>query len=135
MIPMAVALETTGGALWIADRLVDTVGSLGPTALLAGIMLVAMAFSQVISNTAAAVLMSPIVITAASGLGVDPHPMMMGLAVAASTAFLTPIATPPNLVVMAPGDYRFTDFPKVGAALTALFLVVGVALIPIIWPF
>ena len=135
MIPMAVALESTGGAQWVADRLVDTVGAAGPTPLLAGIMVVALVSSQVISNTATAVLLSPIVITTAAGLGVDPHPLMMGLAVAASTAFLAPIATAPNLLVMAPGDYRFRDFPRVGAPLSVLFLAVGVGLIPLIWSF
>ena len=135
MIPMAVALESTGGAQWVSDRLVDTVGAAGPTALLAGIMVIALVSSQVISNTATAVLLSPIVITTAAGLGVDPHPLMMGLAVAASTGFLAPIATAPNLLVMAPGDYRFRDFPRVGAPLSVLFLAVGVGLIPVIWSF
>lgn len=135
MIPMAIALEKTGGAQQIADGLVDTVGSLGPVPLLAGIFLVTTAFSQVISNTAAAVLMVPIVLGTAAGLGVNPHPLMMGLAVGASAAFLTPIGTAPNLMVMAPGGYRFTDYAKVGAPLLALFLVVSLILIPIFWPF
>jgi di/tricarboxylate transporter len=128
-------MESTGGAQWVADRLVDIVGGAGPTALLAGIMVVALASSQVISNTATAVLLSPIVLTTATELGVNPHPLMMGLAVAASTAFLAPIATAPNLLVMTPGDYRFRDFPRVGAPLSVLFLAVGVGLIPLIWPF
>ncbi len=135
MIPMAIALEKTGGAQQIADVLVDTVGSLGPVPLLAGIFLVTTAFSQVISNTAAAVLMVPIVLGAAAGLGVNPHPLMMALAVGASAAFLTPIGTAPNLMVMAPGGYRFTDYAKVGAPLLAIFLVVSLILIPIFWPF
>ena len=135
MIPMAVALESTGGAQIIADGLVDTLGALGPIPLLAGVFLVTTAFSQVISNTAAAVLMVPIVLGAAAGLGVSPHPLMMGLAVGASSAFLTPIGTAPNLMVMTPGGYRFTDYAKVGAPLLALFLAVSLILIPIIWPF
>jgi di/tricarboxylate transporter len=135
MIPMAVALESTGGAQWIADRLVDAVGGAGPRTLLAGIMIVGLASSQVISNTATAVLLSPIVITIAAELGIDPHPLMMGLAVAASTAFLAPIATAPNLLVMTPGGYRFRDYPRVGAPLSGLFLIVAVALIPIIWSY
>ena len=92
-------------------------------------------FSQVISNTAAAVLMAPIVLSAAAGLGVSPHPMMMGLAVAASSAFLTPIGTAPNLMVMAPGGYRFTDYMKVGAPLLVAFFAISLILIPIFWPF
>ncbi len=135
MIPMAVALESTGGAQLIADGLVETLGGLGPVPLLAGVFLVTTAFSQVISNTAAAVLMVPIVLGAAAGLGVSPHPLMMGLAVGASSAFLTPIGTAPNLMVMAPGGYRFTDYAKVGAPLLALFLVVSLVLIPVFWPF
>ena len=98
-------------------------------------MLVTTAFSQVISNTAAAVLMSPIVLTAAAAQGVDPHPLMMGLAVAASAAFLIPIGTAPNLMVMAPSGYRFTDYARVGAPLLGLFLVVSLVLIPVIWGF
>lgn len=135
MIPMAVALENTGGAQRIADGLVDTIGGLGPVPMLAGVIIVTTAFSQVISNTASAVLMSPIVLGAAAGLGVDPHPLMMGLAVGASAAFLTPIGTAPNLMVMTPGSYRFTDYARVGLPLLALFLVVSLVLIPFFWPF
>lgn len=134
MIPMAIALETTGGAQQVADGLVNTFGSLGGVPLLAGVFLITTAFSQVISNTAAAVLMAPIVLSAAASLGVDPHPLMMGLAVGASSAFLTPIGTAPNLMVMTPGGYRFSDYAKVGVPLLVLFLVVSLALIPVFWP-
>jgi di/tricarboxylate transporter len=135
MIPMAIALEQTGGAEKIADGLVDTLGSIGAVPLLAGVFLVTAVFSQVISNTAATVLMAPIVLSAASGLGVSPYPLMMGLAVAASSAFLTPIGTAPNLMVMAPGGYSFTDYMKVGAPLLAAFFALSLILIPIFWPF
>lgn len=135
MIPMAIALEQTGGAQKIADGLVETLGGLGPIPLLAGVFLVTTAFSQVISNTAAAVLMAPIVLSAAAGLGVSPYPMMMGLAVAASSAFLTPIGTAPNLMAMTPGGYTFTDYLKVGAPLLAVFFAMSLLLIPVFWPF
>lgn len=135
MIPMAIALDTTGGAAWVADALVDTVGGVGPRTLLGGIMIVALTSSQIIGNAATAVLLSPIVLSTATSLGVDPHPLMMGLAVACSTAFIAPIATAPNLLVMAPGDYRFADYTRVGAPLSVLFVIVGVALIPVIWSF
>jgi di/tricarboxylate transporter len=135
MLPMATALENTGGAKLVADILVSTLGAVGPTAVLAGIFVVTTTLSQVMSNTATAVLMSPIVITAAEGLGVQPHPLMMGLAVAASTAFLTPIGTTTNLMVLAPGNYRFGDYAKVGGPLVAIFLLICLVLIPIIWPF
>ena len=135
MIPMAVALEATGAAQTIADGLVNTLGDLGAVPLLAGIMLVTTFFSQVISNTASAVLMAPIVLSASAGLGVDPHPMMMGLAVAASAAFLTPIGTAPNIMVMSPGGYRFSHYMRVGAPLLVIVIAVSLFLIPIIWPF
>jgi di/tricarboxylate transporter len=135
MLPMATALEASGGAELIADLLVATLGSFGPVAVLAGIFLVATTLSQVMSNTATAVLMSPIVLTAAAGLGVAPHPLMMGLAVAASTAFLTPIGTTTNLMVLGPGNYRFGDYAKVGGPLVLLFLGICLVLIPILWPF
>ena len=135
MLPMATALQQTGGAEQMANVLVATLGDIGPVAVLGGIFVVATTLSQVMSNTATAVLMSPIVITAAGGLGVDPHPLMMGLAVAASTAFLTPIGTTTNLMVLSPGDYRFGDYGKVGGPLVAIFLVICLILIPIIWPF
>jgi di/tricarboxylate transporter len=134
MIPMAVALDTTGGARQIADALVSTLGSIGPVPLLAGIFLVTTAFSQVISNTASAVLMAPIALSAASGLGVSPRPMMMALAVGASSAFLTPIGTAPNIMVMAPGGYTFRHYIKVGGPLLVLFVITSVVLIPVIWP-
>lgn len=135
MIPMAVALADTGGAERIADGLVATLGEMGPVPLLAGIMLVTTGFSQVISNTASAVLMAPIVISAAAGLGVSPFPLMMGLAVGASSAFLTPIGTAPNIMVMAPGGYTFVHYAKVGFPLLILFVLTSIVLIPVIWPF
>ena len=135
MIPMSTALEITGGAQLIADALVATLGQVGPVALLAGVFLLTTAFSQVISNTATAVLVAPIVIGAAASLGVSPYPLLMGVAVAASNAFLTPIATTTNLMVYTPGGYRFTDYFKVGAPLTLLFLLVTLLLVPLIWPF
>lgn len=135
MIPMSTALEVTGGAQLIADGLVATLGRFGPVALLGGVFLLTTAFSQVISNTATAVLVAPIVLGAAVTLGVSPYPLLMGVAVAASNAFMTPIATTTNLMVFTPGGYRFTDYFKVGAPLTVLFLLLTLLLVPRIWPF
>ncbi len=134
MIPMGRALETTGGASVVAEGLVSTLGSLSPIALMAGVFLLTTGFSQVINNTATAVLMAPIVIQAAVGLGVSPHPLLMIVAVAASTAFLTPIGTTTNILVFSPGGYQFTDYVKVGLPLMLLFLVVSLLLMPTIWP-
>ncbi len=134
MIPMGRALETTGGASVVAEGLVSTLGSLSPIALMAGVFLLTTGFSQVINNTATAVLMAPIVIQAAVGLSVSPHPLLMIVAVAASTAFLTPIGTTTNILVFSPGGYQFTDYVKVGLPLMLLFLAISLLLVPIIWP-
>ena len=134
MIPMGLALETTGGARLVAEGLVNTLGDLSPVALMAGVFLLTTGFSQVINNTATAVLVAPIVMQAAVSLGVSPHPLLMIVAVSASTAFLTPIGTTTNILVYSPGGYRFTDYIKVGLPLMLLFLAVSLVLVPVIWP-
>ena len=134
MIPMGRALETTGGASLVAEGLVDTLGNLSPVALMAGVFVLTTGFSQVINNTATAVLVAPIVIQASISLGVSPHPLLMIVAVAASTAFLTPIGTTTNIMVFSPGGYQFTDYVKVGLPLMLLFLAVSLVLVPVIWP-
>lgn len=134
MIPMGRALEITGGAGLVAEGLVNILGDLSPVVLMAGVFLLTTGFSQVINNTATAVLIAPIVIQAAVELGVSPHPLLMIVAVAASTAFLTPIGTTTNIMVFSPGNYRFTDYVKVGLPLMLLFLAVSLVLVPVFWP-
>lgn len=135
MIPMSIALEVTGGAELLANALVSTLGAAGPLALMTGVFILTTAFSQVINNTATAVLVAPIVLRAALELELSPYPLLMAVAVSASTAFLTPIGTTTNLMVMTPGGYRFTDYAKVGLPLMVLFLIITLLLVPIIWPF
>lgn len=135
MIPMSIALQLTGGAEFLADALVNSLGSFGPLALMSGVFLLTTALSQVINNSATTVLVSPIVLQAANDLGVSPYPMMMIVAISASTAFLTPIGTTTNLMVSAPGSYSFDDFIKLGLPLVVIFLLVSLALVPMIWPF
>ncbi len=135
MLPLSTALEVTGGATLIANGLVGSLGAIGPLALLAGVFLLTTGFSQIISNTATAVLIAPIVLQAAVTLGISPYPLLMGVAVAASNAFMTPIGTTTNLMVQAPAGYKFNDYLKVGAPLMAIFLVVVLLLVPVIWPF
>ncbi len=134
MIPMGLALEKTGGARLVAEGLVNTLGDLSPVALMAGVFLLTTGFSQVINNTATAVLVAPIVMQAAVSLGVSPHPLLMIVAVSASTAFLTPIGTTTNILVFSPGGYRFTDYVKVGLPLMLIFLAISLLLVPVIWP-
>ena len=134
MLPMSTALQLTGGAEFIAGGLVDTLGTCHPLFLMAGVFLLTAAFSQVISNTATTVLVAPLALGAALGMGISPHAMLMMVAVGASAAFLTPIASPPNTLVMTPGAYRFSDYVKAGLPLLFMFLVASLILVPLIWP-
>lgn len=135
MIPMGTAMQNTGMAEMAANALVDTLGGIHPTALLAGFFLVTSLFSQAISNSATAVLMAPIALIAASALGVSPMPFLIIVAVSASTACLTPVATPTNAMVMSAGNYKFVDYFKVGAPLLILLFITSVLLVPLIWPY
>ena len=135
MIPMSTALQSTGGAEFLANGLVNSLGSIGPLALMGGIFVLTTAFSQVINNSATTILVAPIVLQAATDLGVSPYPLLMIVAVSASTAFLTPIGTTTNLMVTTPGEYNFNDFVRVGLPLALIFLVISLILVPLIWPF
>lgn len=135
MIPMGVALQKTGIAQMAADGLVAYLGAIHPLVMLAGIFLLTSLFSQVINNSATAVLMAPIAILAATSLGLSPKPFMVVVAVSASTAFLTPVGTTTNAMVLLAGGYKFVDYLKVGAPLLLLFLVASLVLIPLFWPF
>lgn len=135
MLPMATALETTGAMDLIVTGLVDSVGAFGPTALLAGLVVLTSVFSQVISNTATTVLVAPMAIAAAETLGISPYPLLMGVAIAASTAFSTPVASPVNTLVLGPGGYRFLDFVKVGVPLQILVIGMTIFLTPLLFPF
>ncbi|TMU54445.1 SLC13 family permease [Flagellimonas algicola] len=135
MIPMGLALQKTGVAQMAANSLVDLLGSIHPTALLAGIFLLTTTFSQTINNSATAVLMAPIAIMASTTLGVSPKPFMIAVAISASTAFLTPVGTTTNAMVLSSGGYKFTDYIKVGGPLLLLFFIATLVLVPLIWNF
>lgn len=135
MIPLSTAMETTGAAKLMAATLVHLVGDAGPYALLAGLFLLSAIFGQLISNTATALIMIPIAMAAASEVGVSARPVLMSVAVASAAAFLTPVATPVNLMVMGPGGYRFGDYWKLGLPLLLLFFVVATFLVPVFWRF
>lgn len=135
MIPMGIALQKTGTAQVIANGLVNYLGAIHPIFLLGGIFLLTTTFSQVINNSATAVLMAPIVILAAGSLNLSPEPFMIAVAISASTAFLTPIGTTTNAMVMTSGGYKFLNYLKVGAPLLLLFFIITLILVPIIWPF
>ena len=135
MIPLSTAFQSTGAAQLIADWLLIAVGGFGPTAALAAIAIVTLILGQLISNTATVLIMIPIALALADAMQVSPLPFLMGLTVAGAAAFLTPVATPANLMVMQPGQYRFGDYAKFGLPFVALFFAVAVFWVPLIWPF
>ena len=134
LIPMGTALEKTGGVDFMANTLVNTVGTLGPLVLMAGVFLLASGFSQIINNVVASILISPVAYQAAVSMEVSPYPFMMMVAVGVVTGFLTPIAGAPVMIVMNPGSYKFKDYAKVGFPLLILIFIVSLILVPIVWP-
>jgi len=121
MIPLSTAMQQTGAAKKLADRLVDGVGDAGPYALLVGLFVLVAVLGQLISNTATALIVIPIALSAAAELDASPRPVLMAVNVAAAAALLTPVATPANMMVMEPGGYRFGDYWKLGLPLLAWF--------------
>ena len=134
MLPMATALQRTGGIELIVDGLVGSLGALGPIALMTGLFVLTSVLSQFISNTATTVLMAPIALGAAAELAVSPYPLLMTVALAASTAFSTPVASPVNTLVLGPGGYRFRDFVRLGVPLQVLAMIATLLLVPIVFP-
>lgn len=135
MLPLSKALQVTGGANLIVDGLITVFGDMGPMALMAGLFVLTSLFSQFISNTATTVLVAPIAISAAQLMQLAPQPFLMTVAIAASTAFATPVASPVNTLALGPGQYKFFDFAKVGVPLQVLAMVVTLVLVPIFFPF
>ncbi len=122
MTPLSTAMAETGAAQMMADRLVSVVGDAGPYALLAGLFLLTAILGQLISNTATALIIIPIAVAAAVEIGISPRPVLMSVCVAAAASFLTPVATPVNLMVMGPAGYKFGDYWKLGLPLHDLVL-------------
>jgi di/tricarboxylate transporter len=133
MIAVSAAIKDSGAAEKIAHLLVTTVGDAGPHALLAGLFVLTAVFGQLISNTATALIVVPIAVTAAGDIGVSARPVLMSVAVAAAASFLTPVATPANMMVMEPAGYRFGDYWRFGLCLLALYFVVATFLVPVFW--
>lgn len=135
MMPLSTAMTVSGAADMLADGLITVVGDAGPMALLAGLFVVTAIMGQLISNTATALIMIPVAVAAAVGMGISPRPVLMSLAVGSAAAFLTPIATPTNLMVMQPGGYQFGDYWKLGLPLLIWFFVISVFYVPLVWRF
>jgi di/tricarboxylate transporter len=134
MLPLGDAIETTGAADTIANLILGMDGMLSPAMIVGLLMLVTMLLTNLINNAAAAVLMAPIGVSLAVGLGVSVDPMLMAVAVASSCAYMTPIGHQSNTLIMGPGGYRFGDYWRMGLPVTIIFLIIGTPLILFFWP-
>ena len=136
MMPVATALDQSGAGKMIADAVIGVMGD-NPSPYFATGVLFALSciMTQFMSNTASCALLAPIGISIAQGMGADPHAVLMAIGVAASCAFGTPVGTPPNTLVLGPGQYKFTDYVKAGVPLILVCFVVSLIIIPMVWPF
>ena len=135
MMPMSTALEKTGASALVSQGLVDSLGAMGPTALLAGIYFTTSFMTMFISNTATAVLMAPIALVAAQQVGVSPYSFLFAVTLGASMCFASPFSTPPNALVMKAGGYTFMDYVKVGLPLQIIIGVVMTFVLPLLFPY
>jgi di/tricarboxylate transporter len=135
MLPLSTAMVKSGAAALMAEALVQVAKDAGPYGLLSGLFLLTAILGQLISNTATAILVFPIAVAAATGMGISPRAVLMSVNVAAAAALLTPVATPTNLMVMGPGGYRFGDYAKLGFPLLVWFFIVATFIVPIFWRF
>lgn len=135
MMPMSTALEKTGASALVSQGLVESLGSMGPTALLAGIYFTTSLMTMFISNTATAVLMAPIALVAAQQVGVSPYSFLFAVTLGASMCFASPFSTPPNALVMKAGGYTFMDYVKVGLPLQIIIGIVMTFVLPLLFPY
>ena len=136
MLSVATAMDKTGAGKLIADTVVNMMGDHpNPIVLCAVLYLISNVLTQFMSNTASAALLAPIGISIAQSIGADPKPVLMSIGIAASMAYATPMATPPNTLVLGPGGFSFNDYVKVGVPLCIITFIASVIIIPIFWPF
>jgi len=135
LIPLGIALESSGAAQMLAESVVSIVGGYGPLAIMAGLFIMAAVLAQIIPNPAVALLVAPIAYNTAVNTGISPYPLMMAVAVAASAAFLSPVGHPANLLVMGPGGYKISDFIKAGVPVLLVVFIVAMIIVPLVWSF
>ncbi|MCH8248237.1 MAG: SLC13 family permease [Proteobacteria bacterium] len=134
MLPLGTAMQESGAAIYLANQVMDLLGDAGPWPVIMGLYILTAMATMIIPTAALVVLMSPIVLSAMSEMGLQPETAMMAIAVAASASFTSPISHPANILVMGPGGYRFVDYLKVGVPLTIVVFITVMILLPILWP-
>jgi di/tricarboxylate transporter len=135
MLPMGIAIQETGAAAIVSSAVIRLIGGFGPTAILAGIMVLCVAGTLIMPAPVLAVIMSPIALSAALDLNIAPHAFLMGVAYALAASFLSPVAIPVNTLVMTPGGYRYSDYIKNGLPIALIVIVLSVVLLPVIFPY
>ena len=136
MMPVAGAMDKSGAGQLIANAVLGVMGSdPSPYFATAVLFILSCLMTQFMSNTASCALLAPIGIAIAKGMGADPHAVLMAIGVAASCAFGTPVGTPPNTLVLGPGQYKFMDYVKAGVPLIIVCFIVSILIIPMVWPF
>lgn len=137
MMPLGIAMDSehAGTAEWLAGNVVAFAGDHGPLVMMACLFLFTTLITEVMSNAAAAVLLAPISIAISNGMGIEPYPFLMAIAIGASTTFLSPIGHQSNILIYGVGNYRFTDFPRAGALLNVLIFFTVLYVVPLVWPF
>lgn len=135
ILPMSTALEQVGVITVVSETVVSTLGGYGPIAVLAGLFVMGLTFTLVLSNTATALLLMPVALFTANAMDVQPQAFVMAIAVSASMAFISPISTPVTTLIMTPGNYKFFDFVKIGVPLTIITMIISLILLPLIWGF
>lgn len=134
MLPLGIAMEKSGAAQFLAENMVNIAGEWGIWAIMTGLFILTSLSAQVMPNSAVAVLMAPVAISIAGGLGASPYAFVMLVAIAASASFHSPVAHPANVLIMGPGGYRFADYLKVGIPLTLVTLLITLLVLPVFWP-
>ncbi len=134
MIPLSTAIQETGAADRVASALLEVVGVERPLLLMATLFLLTVVLGQFVSNTATVLIILPVVVAAATEADVSVQPFLMMLAVAGAASFLTPVATPGNMMVMGPGGYRFGDYWRLGLPIVVFWFVLTLVLVPLVWP-